>query len=263
MPQHSSKNYHSWEYQFFLKEQQYCWENKKFVEDWYDPPSPVSYTPRVTCSCPWCWEYVYATSWPRRRTRQNYLRSYFTDTEILCVIYEHSLNAKDCECFKNLEFRILYRRLSNEFKKKKPEDYNHILFPITFQEDEDFLPSCIIQVLDKKLKQEFDELHEMKEKNEKVALLARYGLTWDDFQEYRKKREDSLMLLQNENKVVIPKQKFIKVKPSMLQPDTVPFKSQCQLRTSSLPELCRQLPFHRCSHVSQRSYLYFLRKCAP
>jgi hypothetical protein len=227
MPQHSSKNYHAYEYEYFLNDQQYRWENKGFEEDtpldyplWYTPKKPV------TCSCEFCWEYVYYTNYKRwpYNTRKSLIESYFTPEEILLTIQEHLQEKfrscyQDWGCYNPVDRHILQRKIT---KILSPQS-THIYIP---KEIEDLgLSECIVKVLYEKLGVEVKKLHDLAEQNEKIAILSRYGLTLDDFMKMHREREESLKLVKPEKPVLLPKQRFVKVKLSDIQPDTVPFRS--------------------------------------
>lgn len=80
------------------------------------------------------------------------------------------------------------------------------------------MTQCVVKILDEKLGKEVKRLHALREINAKKSVLAKYGVTLDEYNKFRIERPDIYEQMNpQENPIVLPKQKFVKVKESTLQ----------------------------------------------
>ena len=158
------------------------------------------------CSCDMCYEYT------TTRDRKKLIAKYFSPEQILETLQDH-LRTKNCwGCARMKGSLVSKREVTRYLCRRSSSD---VFIPQTLEMD--CLPLCVVSILDTQFGQEVKELHAQREHNEKCVLLAKYGLTLEDYEASRVKQpiqEESQEKPQEINK---PKQKFSVPKESALQ----------------------------------------------
>lgn len=226
MPQHSSKNYYKAELEEYDKLEEKEWEYWEHEKDYWDDrlcgssccckdntwssafdtdwtKSVGKYTARKPrCSCDFCYEYQ------RDSDRKKFVHKNFTDKEILETLQGH-LRETNCWCYERVRSHILKNRVSKWLHPRRSS--LPVYIPNEYQED--VLTDCVVQRLDFKLRAQYLQLHQDMELSAKNSLLAKYGLTLEEYKQTRIERQVMLDELQKvEPKQNVSKQKFYKVR---------------------------------------------------
>lgn len=145
------------------------------------------------CSCDFCYEVGTYTIYSAKPLLQKYFSAqeiYDTNERIIkehCSLGKHCCQKHyvDCKYFPSSTSPLL-----------KQEIYKYLLSgkegiqPFTPQEiDMRFVTFCTVEYLFNILRDEVKECHNQKELNEKIALLAKYGMTLADHEEAKQKRQ--------------------------------------------------------------------------
>ena len=230
MPMHTSKNYYKAEQEYFEQKTWDQWTNGTckwcrrysycFCDDYYDDyyvehnhygswsnTYPYQFDCGAYTPCEFCYEYK------TTHDRKSLIEEYFTPQQILETLQTH-LQDTNCWCYERGRTHVLRRRVNSMLHPRR----SSIDVSIPKEYEPDVMTDCVIRILDKQLGNEVKALHEYKVRNEKMDVLAKYGLTLDD---YNKIRIENQTLYESmnvqENPIVLPKQKFIKVKEATLK----------------------------------------------
>ncbi len=232
MPRHSSKNYYKAELEEYHKLEEKEWDNwEHFYDYWSDGECashcdcqkntwssafdtkwtnvrrhtyevPKATFPHRDCPCDFCKEYVKA-GYSKEGIKEN-----FTDQEILETLQEHLVKT-NCWCYERAQSHMLLRQIS---RMLKPRRSSSIVF-IPPEYEHNVLTPCVIRILSSKLYHQLEALHDQVEENKKRALLAKYGVTLEEYKQTRIERQVMLDELQKvEPKQEVSKQKFFKVR---------------------------------------------------
>ena len=220
MRHHNTKNYYKAEQEEFEEKLWDKWVNMKckvcspsycscsngdyYTHHEYSGGRGYTYFKPFECgafsTCDFCYEYN------TQQDRRNLIESYFTPQQILEALQKH-LQDTNCWCYQRVKSHELQRRVDTLLRPRRSSS----VVQIPKQYEEDVMTPCIVKLLDKQLGQEIRILHELKVRNEKIAVLAKYGLTLDEYHKIRIEKIDPQV-----SPIVLPQQKFIKVKESTL-----------------------------------------------
>lgn len=176
------------------------------------------------CSCKDCDAFM------NTKCRKKLIQRYFNPQQILQyntdIVLEHV--EKHCvSCFHYLR-DFLWKHCDKFVHKKvvdkyiESEQFNGVDYPHEMV-NMDMMALCVIEVLQKKLRKTIIEKHKQEERKLKEELLAKYGLTYEEYKQFRIQRQLAIEAQMTPppppkgNALVIPQQKFIKVKEKTLK----------------------------------------------